>query len=192
MRALDSMAAAGAKSATVVIGYRGAEVAEEAKNGPIPVAIRDNPDWETAPNGVSLLVAAPDIVPGTMLAMCDHLISPTLLTRLRDGASGETALGIDRRLGDPWVDEADVTRVRTKGRKIKGIGKNLLIYDAYDTGAFLIGPKLIGALRTLPSPSLSAGVAALGNVEAVDIGDARWLDVDDPRAFEIAERSWTY
>lgn len=192
LRAIDSMAKAGAVAATVVVGYRAGDVIAEAEQAVLPVTIRENPDWENTPNGVSLLAAAEDIVPGTMLAMCDHLISPALLSRLRTGTTGDTALGVDRRLGHPWVDEADVTRVRTSGGRIVDIGKHLLFYDAYDTGAFVIGPALVAALRGLSSPSLSAGISALGDVQAVDVGDAPWLDVDDPRAYRIAESQWPH
>lgn len=196
LRVLDSMRAAGATAATVVVGYHAEKVIAEAANAPVPVTIRHNPDWETTPNGVSLLAAASDIRPGTLLAMCDHLLAPELLQRLRAGARADVALGVDRRIGHPWVDESDVTRVRTEDDngicRIVDIGKNLPRYDAYDTGAFVIGPALVRALRGLPNPSLSAGMAALGTAQAVDIGDASWLDVDDARAFAIAERDWAY
>jgi choline kinase len=84
--------------------------------------------------------------------------------------------------------------VRTDGGAIRGIGKGLAVYDAYDTGLFLIGPSLVQALETCGRPSLSDGVAALarrGLARAVDVGDAPWLDVDDARALAIARTVWT-
>lgn len=187
---LQSLKDAGVQSATIVVGNCADEVAAHAQAGALPVVIRTNAEWHSTPNGVSLLAAAPDIAPGTFLSMCDHLISPQLIQRLLDGCGRRTALAVDRRLGHPWVDESDVTRVRTKGRQITAIGKDLLIYDCYDTGLFMIGPELVDQLRQLPSPSLSAGVQALGNVLAIDAGDASWLDVDDARALHIAETEW--
>lgn len=95
------------------------------------------------------------------------------------------------------MDEADVTRVRTRkgpdGNSICAIGKQLCVYDCHDTGVFVIGPELLAELDALPSPGLSDGVqrlAARGQAQAVDIGDAPWLDVDDGRALAIARRCW--
>lgn len=186
---LHAMAEAGVVRATVVVGNRADEVADHARAGPLPVSIRCNPDWASTPNGVSLLAAGPDIHPGTLLAMSDHLLSPMLIRRFL-AAARPVSLAVDRRLGHPWVDEADVTRVRTRNDRITAIGKDLLLYDSYDTGLFMIGPQLVDALRALPSPSLSAGIQALGGVCAIDIGDAPWLDVDDARAMAIAEDQW--
>lgn len=193
LHVLDALAAAGAASASVVVGHRAAEVAAVLPDAPIPAEAVSNPRWETAPNGVSVLAAADAVRPGTFLCMSDHLIDPLLPRRLLAGATAPLALAVDRRLGHPWVDEADVTRVRTDGRQIRAIGKQLKLYDCYDTGLFLIGPDLVAALKAQASPSLSDGVAALaarGLAEAVDIGDARWLDVDDARALALARAKW--
>jgi 1L-myo-inositol 1-phosphate cytidylyltransferase len=193
LHALDALAAAGASSASVVVGHRAAEVAAILPGSRIPAQAVPNPRWAETPNGVSVLVAADAVRPGTFLCMSDHLIDPILPQRLVDGASAPLALAVDRRLGHPWVDEADVTRVRTDGQWIRAIGKHLSIYDCYDTGLFLIGPELLAALRAQARPSLSDGVAALaarGLAEAVDIGDAPWMDVDDARALALARAKW--
>ncbi|TPE61043.1 nucleotidyltransferase [Sandaracinobacter neustonicus] len=193
LHVLASLAAAGATGASVVTGHRAAEIEAVLPRSPIPAEAVRNPDWASAPNGVSVLAAADSIRPGSFLCMSDHLIDPLLATRLVAEARAPLSLAVDRRLGHPWVDEADVTRVRTAGRAIRAIGKRLCVYDAYDTGLFLIGPELVEALRQQKSPSLSDGVAVLarlGLAEAIDIGDAPWLDVDDARALELARRKW--
>lgn len=192
---LTSLAAGGATSATVVVGYRAAEVAREASGAVIPVRIRENPLWESTPNGISLLAAAGDVVGPTLLSMADHLLSPGLVKAVANGASAEVSLGIDRRLGHPWVDEEDVTRVRTVDGRIEAIGKQLLVYDCYDTGLFMIRPALVKALAALSAPSLSQGVALLarqGQAHAIDIGDQAWLDIDDARALALAEAQWAW
>lgn len=193
LHVLHTLGEAGARSATVVTGHGAAEVGAECLHAPIPVETVFNADWETAPNGVSLLAAAAHVRPGSFLSMSDHLLSQTLAQRLVEGARYPLALAVDKRLGDPWVDEADVTRVRTENGMIRAIGKQLLVYDSYDTGLFLIGPELIAALSGLAAPGLSQGVASLaarGLAQAVDIGNGPWLDVDDPRALSIARTSW--
>lgn len=192
--ALAALAAAGVARATVVVGHEGAAVAESARSGAIPVDVVANPHWASAPNGVSVLAAADDIAPATLLMMADHLVSPALLRTLLAGAVTPLALAIDRRLGHPHVDETDVTRVRTRGRAIAAIGKQLAVYDAYDCGVFIVGPELVAALREFGAPGLSEGVQRLadaGLAGTVDIGDAPWLDVDDARALDIARRNWS-
>lgn len=192
---LDSLAAGGATSATVVVGYRAVEVAAEASGAAIPVTIRENPLWETTPNGISLLAAAQDVAGATLLSMADHLLSPNLVRAVVAGAKGDVSLGVDRRLGHPWVDEEDVTRVRTDKDRIEAIGKQLLVYDCYDTGLFVIRPALVEALAALSVPSLSQGVALLarqGQSHAIDIGDQAWLDIDDARALALAEAQWAW
>lgn len=201
LHVLDALAAAGARAATVVTGHAADAVAAVLADAPVPAEARFNPLWADTPNGVSLLAARDRVVDGCFLCMADHLLAPALAKRLVAEAGtgdGTLALAVDRRLGHPWVDEADVTRVRTRGGAIVAIGKGLAVYDSYDTGLFLIGPVLVAALEAAGSkggrPSLSDGVAHLarrGLACAVDVGDAPWLDVDDARALAIAQRSWS-
>jgi choline kinase len=197
LHVLETLAAAGAQSATVVTGHAAQAVAAVLADAPIAAEARFNPQWADTPNGVSLLAARDRVGAGTFLCMADHLLAPALAQRLVAGAEGAAladgglALAVDRRLGHPWVDEADVTRVRTDGGAIRAIGKGLAVYDAYDTGLFLIGPSLVAALEAGAKPSLSDGVSRLamrGLARAVDVGDAPWLDVDDARALAIARR----
>ncbi len=198
LRVLDSLASAGIRAATIVIGNCAPAVeAAIAPAAPIAVVFRHNPDWAVAPQGLSLLAARDRIAPGTLLLMGDHLVSPRLVRVLLAAQAAPVVLAVDRQLGNPMVDEADVTRVRTLGRgarrPILAIGKELLVYDAHDTGAFRIGPELVAVLEADPGLSLSQAVARLaarGMAEAVDSDGAPWLDVDDPRALAIAEARW--
>lgn len=191
--AIAAMASAGVERVTLVLGNQADLIAAAAAGASIPADVILNEQWATTPNGVSLLAARDHIGPGTLLMMADHLVSPLLVQRLLAGATHPLALAVDRRLGHPWVDEADVTRVRTCNGAIMAIGKQLCVYDCHDTGVFVIGPELVAELAALPSPGLSEGVqrlAARGMAQAVDIGDAAWLDVDDSRALAIARRRW--
>lgn len=189
--ALAGLTAAGVGEIVVVLGYEGERVAAHLAglSGTAPIRTVHNPDWQ-APNGVSVLAAASAIRGPALLTMCDHLVDPALYARVGAAARDGLVLGVDRRLGHPWIDEEDVTRVATRGDAIIGIGKMIADYDAYDTGVFAIDPRLFSALSALPQPSLSAGVAQLaatGSAWAVDTGELAWLDVDDPRALTIAE-----
>lgn len=190
-RVLDALAAAGVTRPVVVTGYRGAEVAAAALAWGPGVRIARNARWE-APNGVSLLAAADDIEDRALLVMADHLVSPALYMAVAAAPLTDAGLvlGIDRRLGHPWIDEADVTRVATRAGRIVAIGKGLGSYDALDTGVFLVTPELVAALAGLEAPGLSDGVrvlAARGRALAVDVSAHGWIDIDDPRALALAE-----
>ncbi|MES2755155.1 MAG: NTP transferase domain-containing protein [Pseudomonadota bacterium] len=189
--ALVRLAAAGLTRAIVVTGYE-AEQIEAHLAGPQPLDVTTvrTRDWRE-PNGVSALAAAPLVDGPSLLLMSDHLVEPALYARMAASDPGDgLLLGIDRRLGHPWVDPLDVTCVRTEGDRIVAIGKELEPHDCYDTGVFAVGGGFFAALAGLPSPSISAAVTALaatGDAGVVDCSDLGWLDVDDAKALALAE-----
>lgn len=191
-RILDNLAAAGITRPLVITGYRGDEVAATAAawRGGTAETLH-NQQWDQ-PNGVSVLAAAPRLEAQSLLIMADHLASPGVYAAVA-GAGRDDAglvLGIDRRLGHPWADEADVTRVATRAGRIVAIGKQIATYDAHDCGVFLITPELMDELAALQAPGLSDGVrrlAAKGRAATIDISAHDWIDIDDPRALAIAE-----
>jgi 1L-myo-inositol 1-phosphate cytidylyltransferase len=190
--AIERLAIAGVMRAIVVTGYR-AEAIEAhlaSRSWPLTVETVRTPDWQL-PNGVSALAAAPLAGPSSLLAMCDHVVEPALYARMAAAGPGRgLRLGIDRRLGHPWVDPEDVTCVATRGDSIIAIGKGLEPHDAYDTGVFAVGPAFFDALSQLAAPSITEAVRALvirDAAEIVDCSDLDWIDVDDPKALAAAE-----
>jgi 1L-myo-inositol 1-phosphate cytidylyltransferase len=151
-------------------------------------------DW-SRPNGHSVLTGAAAVGRERhLLMMADHLFDPALVAAVIAAPAAALVLGVDRRLGNPLVDLDDVTRVRTAGDRIVAIGKHLPDYDCYDTGVFAVDGRFHDALRASVADggagSISAGVETLarnGQARVVDVGDAWWLDVDDPRALAQAE-----
>jgi choline kinase len=189
-RILDNLAVAGVDAPVVITGYRGDEVAASARAWG-RVEIVHNADW-AAPNGVSVLAAAPLLIEPSLLVMADHLASPGLYRAVAAEPLGDAALllGIDRRMGHPWVDEADVTRVATRAGHIVAIGKTICTYDAHDCGVFKVTAALTRVLATLQAPGLSDGVRLLareGRARVLDISAHDWIDIDDPRALAAAE-----
>lgn len=191
--ALGGMAEAGIERVIVVLGYGAEWIIEHLTRTTPPVQVETvftpNPDH---PNGVSLQAAAPALAgEDALLAMCDHLVVPALYRRLAEHGAGKGAmLGIDRRLGHPWVDIDDVTLVRTSGSAIVDIGKGLAEADCYDTGVFAIGPPLFDALDVHDRPSLTDGMRTLakaGRAHVVECSDLDWIDVDDHTAWSAAE-----
>lgn len=191
--------AGGATAFTVVTGHEGdsleRHLAFVARKHRLSIACVRTADW-SRPNGFSVLTGA-DAIGGErhLLMMADHLFDPGLVAAVIASPPAALTLGVDRRLGNPLVDMDDVTRVRTDdGGRIVAIGKHLADYDCFDTGVFAVDARfhdaLRGAVAAGGSGSISDGVnalAAVGGAITVDIGDAWWLDVDDPRALEQAE-----
>ncbi|MFZ4690742.1 MAG: NTP transferase domain-containing protein [Polymorphobacter sp.] len=188
-RILDNLRNAGITRPLVVTGYRGDEVGAAVHEWGAETL--HNPEW-AQPNGVSVLAAAPRLEAQSLLVMADHLASPGVYRTVAASGSADAGLvlGIDRRMGHPWADESDVTRVATRGGRIIAIGKSICTYDAHDCGVFLITPELMDSLKPLPAPGLSDGVRALaarGRALTVDISAHDWIDIDDPRALAMAE-----
>ena len=193
--------AGGATDFLVVTGHRADEVeaylAGLARRIGAPVATVRTPDWDR-PNGYSVLSGAERIEGGYLLTMSDHLVAPEIVERLIACRRPDAALtlAVDRRLDNPLTDLDDATKVRlAPGDRIEAIGKRLDQFDAIDTGVFLATPALAQAIaRSIAEGgggSLSEGVQALADehcVYALDIGDAWWLDVDDPASLRLAER----
>ena len=159
----------------------------------VPVRLSD---WST-PNGHSVMAGATRCDGDYLLMMADHMFEADILARLLVEGSPErgVTLAIDRRLDNPLVDPDDATWVRTDGEgRITAIGKTIAPYDAVDCGAFLATPELSAAIREAiaagKAGSLSDGMQVLadrGRAATMDIDDAWWLDVDDPRAHALAE-----
>lgn len=198
-RAIKSAFAAGVRRAVVVTGHEAAAVeahlAELRAAHGWNIATLYNADY-LSPNGRSVLRARELVSGPFFLAMCDHLAEPAIYARLLAAEVPDhcVALGIDRRLDNPFVDLDDVTRVALHGDLIRDIGKGIAHYDAYDTGIFRASPALMDAVeisgRGDGDWSISGGMrqlAARGCAIGVDVGDACWIDVDNPRMHRMAE-----
>lgn len=192
--------AAGVERVVVVTGHEAdrleAALPALADRVGIPVVAQRVQDW-SKPNGWSVLAGA-SIIPGNyLLMMSDHIFSGSILTRLSQqvGSDRGVTLAVDYRCEHPLIDPDDATWVKLDDAGfITAIGKTIAPYDAVDCGAFLCTPELGEAIRTAiaggKAGSLSEGMQILadaGRAATMDIGTAWWLDVDDPRAFELAE-----
>lgn len=159
----------------------------------VPVRLTN---WST-PNGHSVMAGATRCDGNYLLMMADHMFEADILERLllEDRPERGVTLAIDRRVDNPLVDPEDATWVKMdeEGR-ITAIGKTIAPYDAVDCGAFLATPELATAIRDAIAEgkpgSLSDGMQRLadaGRAGTMDIDDAWWMDVDDPRALALAE-----
>ena len=196
--AIGAAMAAGLSRVTVVTGHKATKLerfleALAARRG-WHIQTVHNTDFRK-PNGLSVLCARQLMKGRFCLAMCDHLVTPSLYRRLlaAEPRPGQVALAVDRRLDNPCVDLSDVTRVQLAGRQIRDIGKEIAIHNAFDTGVFAADPALFKALEDSGYKtgdfSLSGGIrhlAANKRAIGVDIGDAFWIDVDSPEMHALA------
>ena len=197
IRTLSTAALAGITSFDIVLGYQAGAVREVIeRHAPKRVALHFtvNPDWHLE-NGVSALAVRHRMADRRFaVLMGDHLFEPRVLAALlrAPAAPGESVLAIDSRTTDPVI-VAEATKVRLDRDRITAIGKDLVEYDALDTGLVVCAPELVparDAARATGDTTLSGGIrrlAALGLMRGADIGEASWYDIDTVDDLEAAE-----
>src|SRR5215216_6128948 len=200
---LDAVSYAGISTVHFVVGYESERVIAEAK-GLIPPQITAsfivNPDWQKQ-NGISLLAAVDHVRAPFLLMMGDHVFDDTIVDCLLDTFDpGLLNIAIDRKI-ESIVDLDDAMKVQTRGSKVIGIGKNLRRYDAIDTGVFVCPQDIFAYLEHAKcinggsDCSLANAIELMavdGKVRGIDIGSARWHDIDTARVLKHAEQdtSW--
>ena len=155
-----------------------------------------NEDWEKE-NGLSVLKAKGYLCGPFLLLMADHIIDESILVRLKNEriTDGEVILAVDYHSESrKFANIDDATKVVIKDNRIIEIGKNVKDSNAFDTGIFLCSLAIFSALeRSLENgdSSLSGGIKILaqqGKVRVFDIGQSRWVDVDDEKQLRRAEK----
>ena len=196
---MERARSAGIDEFLVVSGYRKddlqRELASIAERQGTHVTHIVNDAWDRA-NGVSLLAAKPYLEAPFLLTMCEHLSDPEIYRSLISAPFGadHVTLAVDYNIDSPINDPDDVTRVRCSAGRIERIGKSLREFNAIDTGAFLCGPIVFEALEESQrhgDDSISGAMNVLAGwnkARVLDVGNRLWVDVDDPVAFEKAER----
>lgn len=197
IRTLTTAREAGIRNIEVVLGYEAESLRaaiEAAEPAGLDVHFSYNPDWHLE-NGVSVLAARQRFADRRFaLLMGDHLFEAAVLARLlaRPVRDDESLLAVDARPVPAEVAE-EATKVRLRGSRIVAIGKDLLHYDALDTGMFVCSPSLFAAVdasRAAGDTTLSGGIrqlASRGLMRGVDIGNAEWHDIDTMADLEHAE-----
>ena len=188
---------AGVRECIVVLGYGKESIGEcldeLADRSGITVRGVENPHWEEG-NGASALAAQPHVRGPFLLAMCDHVFDPVILQRLVNTGdeAAECLLAVDYRIEQVFRLD-DATKVQLTDCTITAIGKDLQSYTAVDAGLFFCQPQVFDALqqaRAGGEGSLSAGWRRLiprRQFQALDIGEAFWVDVDTPESLRYAE-----
>jgi len=198
-RVIRSALEGGADEFYVVTGYQGEKVAnflkQLAKRLNIAVTLIQNDDWQKG-NGFSVLKARGAITEPFLLLMGDHLFEPAIIQSLHKQPlnDGEVLLAVDTDINNPLVDIEDVTKVRIENGHILNIGKTIDDFNGFDTGLFLCTPAVFEALdracKIHNDTTLSAAIQILADEKRAKSVQARgfWIDVDDERALQRAER----
>jgi choline kinase len=201
---LDAVTRAGIKTVRFVVGYESErmiwQVTRLLPSG-VSASFIENRDWQKQ-NGTSVLAAAGHVGAPFLLIMGDHLFDDAIVDSLRDNFDPSSLnVAVDRKLNSIF-DLDDAMKVQTRADRVRGIGKDLRNYDAIDTGLFACPLEIFDYLERAKSHSpasfrdcsLADGVrlmAADNKVRAIDIGGARWYDIDTPQMLQHAEQEMT-
>jgi len=191
-------AAGGATRFLVVTGHEAAQVerflAALQFRLALPIGWERVADW-SQPNGHSVIAGAAALKGNYLLSMCDHVYDPAIVARLLAARPRGVTLAVDRSLSGPLLDIDDATKVEVgPDGRIVSIGKQIAAYNAIDAGVFLAPPALASAIQAAidegAAGTLSDGMQRLADAGwawTVDVGTARWIDVDSPAMLTLAE-----
>src|SRR5262245_28007042 len=199
---LETLAGAEIKTFHFVVGYESKRMIAQIKQV-IPfdanASFIENHDWRKQ-NGISLLVSAGHVRAPFLLTMSDHLFDDAMVGRLLDTFDPAVLnIAVDRKL-DSIFDLHDAMKVRTRGKNVTGIGKDLPQFDAIDTGLFVCPLEIFDYLERAKSDSsqndcsLADAVRLMagdGKVRAIDVGASWWQDVDTTQMLQHAEQIMT-
>jgi CDP-L-myo-inositol myo-inositolphosphotransferase len=185
----------------IVLGYHNAEIRAHleifGKKRGINITFIQNDEWEKG-NGLSVLKAKDFVDENFILLMCDHIYDGSILKKLKNEkiTDREVILVVDYKIdNNHLVDSVDATKVLVDNqREIMNIGKKIPHYNAFDTGIFLCSPSIFKSLEKSileGDTSLSGGIQVMinkGLARTIDIGDTYWVDIDNEKMFEKAEK----
>jgi len=197
LRTLQGHEKAARERVIIVTGWQAEYVEKEIiarYNGSIELCFAYNKKYRLK-NGISVLCAREFVKGDFILTMADHVLDDRIMELARDHippTDGAT-LCVDYKI-DTIFDINDATKVLEEKGRIRRIGKQIGGYNCIDTGVFIGTDGLFEAIdriyRQYGDASLSEGVQILadsGKMEALDIFDAFWQDVDTPEMLAHAE-----
>ncbi len=187
---IEALAAAGVSDIAVVVGYLGAKVIEALGNGDdfgVRLQYIYNSDY-LGGNAVSVYKAR-EWAQGEPVVLCmgDHLIDGEIVKRLLERQTFNETLCIDYTPAHHHeLTEATKVTVDSSGY-IKDIGKDLVYWDALDTGVFLLTENFFQALHELVQrrgtgvtiSDVTSFLVGRGHpFDTCDVSGCFWADVD--------------
>ncbi len=187
---IEALAGAGISEIAIVVGYLGDNVIEALGNGDdfgVRLQYIYNSDY-LGGNAVSVYKAR-EWAQGEPVILCmgDHLIDGEIVKRLLDRQAFSETLCIDYALAHHH-ELAEATKVAVDGAGyIKDIGKDLVYWDALDTGVFLLADNFFQALHELIQhrgievtiSDVTRFLVGQGHpFDTCDVSGCSWADVD--------------
>jgi choline kinase len=198
LRTIKSLEISNCERIVIVVGWQAGKVKDYITShycGSATLEFVTNNEYHLQ-NGISVLCARPFVEGDFILTMADHILDEQIMCLARDHhpPEGGATLCVDYKL-ETIFDIDDGTKVLAQDSLIRKIGKNLKKYNCIDTGVFIGTDGLIDAIdhvyKEKGDASLSEGVQLLANhglMEALDIKDAFWQDVDNMEMLLHAEK----
>lgn len=162
----------------------------------VGITVVRNEEWQRG-NGLSVLKGREVVAGPFVLLMADHVFDAETLIRLQREPlkDGQVVLAVDFGVeSNDRIDSEDVTKVRVEDGMIAAIGKDLPLYNGYDTGLFLCSSAIFAAIDTSCTLSkdftVSGAMRVLcreGRARPFDIGNRFWMDVDNEQDLRKAE-----
>jgi choline kinase len=182
---------------TVVTGYEAKSLEDYLSNKAsqdLRVRCLRNEKWQRQ-NGLSVVRAKGHLPDRFVLLMADHLFESEILKSIVAVPliSGHCRLAVDFH-PERIPDLEDATKVAVVNGRVTKIGKEIEDYNAVDAGIFFCTPGIFEGLESAISKgkeSLSDGIRELadcGRMEAMDIGDLFWQDIDDEAGRLVGEK----
>jgi choline kinase len=196
---LDTLAAHGVKSATVITGFNSHRVKAEIKarkSGP-RVKTLYNPFFQVADNLASCWMARKSMRKDFLLINGDTLFSPELLQTILAAPAKDIAVTIDQK----GYYDGDDMKVTLQGSQLVAIGKTLPLTETDGESIGMLrfmgaGPKIFrDELKRLMKTAdgtkswfLSAihGLAQSGqHIDTINIKGSDWSELDTPEDYEV-------
>ena len=184
---IDALVTAGITDISIVVGYRANEITDYLRKHYPSLNFSYNEDYD-GDNALSVFAAHSFI--GTdpfVLAMGDHLISPSIVTTLLSNRDINRTLCVDAESNNT-SQLSDGTRVMadSMGRIIE-IGKELKDWQSIDTGVFMMDAEVLYNIKYLMKHngkrvSISEVVQHMADTgrhfQVCDVSGQFWADVD--------------
>ena len=193
---IRALSMAGITDIAVMVGHDSHKVIEALKDVYPALTFIFN-QWHEGDNATSIF-AARDFVNGEPFVVCmgDHAISPNIIKTLVLEHVDGNILCVDTATSNP-SQISDATRVRLDADGcIQDIGKELIDWDAVDTGVFMMNDKVYPCIERLmfkqgKKVTISQVVVDMGLTgqpfRVCDVSGMFWADVDTPEDYHSVE-----
>ena len=197
---IEALVAAGISDIAIVVGYLGDKIIDLVGNGSdfgVRLKYIYNSDY-LGGNAISVYMAR-EWAQGEPVILCmgDHLIERKMIKRLFDRQILNETLCIDY-TPSKHHQLAEATKVIVDGAGcIKDIGKELVCWDAIDTGIFLLTKNFFKAIDELVqyhsidveiSDVIRFLISQGHSFDTCNVSGSSWTDVDTKEDLDLARR----